>query len=172
VVLATPRIITATIQSFTALQVTIDRTEDFPSGIGTPFTYRLSFLIADGATVSNVNVTTTGGGTCSVLPNMDISCSGVLTSLVISYRYSFTPNLNPPYVFLGFGGSDTTNVDYTVNVFYPSNFTFVESTPPPDSHDLGTRSLVWTQNNAFQFRPEIRFQALDLYGVWLPYITR
>jgi hypothetical protein len=169
---ATPRIITAVIQSFASLKVSIDRTEAFPSGIGTPFTYHLSYLVGQGATVSNITVTPTGGGTCTVLSNLDISCSGVLTSLVITYQYSYTPTMHPPYVILDIGGSDTTSVDYTINVFYPSTFTFVESTPPPDSHTPATRALVWTRSNAFELRPAIRFQALDLYGTWLPLAQR
>jgi hypothetical protein len=172
VALATPRTITAIIQSFTALRVSIDLTEVFPSGIGTPFIYRLSFLVDRGFTVSDVMATPTGGGTCTVQANLDISCNGVLTRLEIFYRYAYTPTLHPPHVILGFGGSDTTLVDYTVNVEYPATLTFVESTPPPDSHNPTSRSLVWTKSSAFEFRPNLRFQALNLYGTWLPLINR
>ncbi len=170
---ATPRIITAVIQSFTALRVSIDRTEDFPSGIGTPYTYHLSYLVDQGATVSNVIVTPTGGGVCSVLANLDISCpTGTLTSLVITYQYSYIPAMHPPIVTLNIGGSDTTSVDYTINVTYPSTFIFVESTPPPDSHTPATRSLVWTKSSAYEFKPAIRFWDVNLYGIWLPLVQR
>ena len=170
--MATPRIITAVIQSFERLKVTINRTENFPSGIGTPFNYRLSVLVARGATVTNITVTPTGGGTCNVQANLDISCSGTLTSLVIKYKYSYIPDMNPPHLTLNIGGSDTTSVNYTLNIVYPSTLTYVSANPLPDSHTPATRSLVWTKSAAYELMPAIRFYAMDLYGVWLPLIIK
>ena len=169
---ATPRTITMAIESFASFSVTISRTENFPSGIGTPYIYRLSFLVDRGASVSNVTVTPTGGGVCNVLSNQDISCTGVLTSLLIGYQYSYTPTLVPPHILLDVGGSDTTRVDYTIVVTYPSSLTFVDSSVPPNSHNLATRTLDWTLNNAFQLRPVVRFLSADLRGIWLPLVQR
>ncbi len=170
--MATPRVITAVIQSFTSLRVTIDRTENFPSGIGTPFFYRISHLVAQGATVSNITVTPAGGGACTIEANLDISCDGVLTSLLITYQYSYIPDIQPPIVILNIGGNDTTSIDYTINVTYPSTFIFVGSAPAPDSHTPATRSLVWTLNGAYELQPAIRFWDVNLYGIWLPFVQR
>lgn len=175
------RIDTFTIEKFEELNTTIYVTLNYPQGHPisslTFIPFWLEFMDRSSVIIDIY------GGTCSLLSDNRISCNGQSTYLSISYRVTLPPGpkaqfesiyklprLSPPAIFIEINTFDTP-IDYTLNVIYPSSFTYISSTIEPTLIQTDQNRLLWSKSSMSSFKPNIEFSVAGLHGIRLP-ITR
>lgn len=126
--------------------LSFDLTDSLAGSLPDPLNWYLHNFDPDH--LSNLNVTWSGGGSCTIQPNNDIYCTGTLTQFTASYSYDYTPFVYGGYIPLGWSGSTSFYTDYTITVTYLDPLVYIRSLGPPPVQE--GNPLIWYQSNTLQ----------------------
>ncbi|GAB4204940.1 MAG: hypothetical protein OHK0022_30550 [Roseiflexaceae bacterium] len=112
------------------------------------------------AKMSDLRLSFAGGGQCRQGSDKAIRCTGTITSLFISYKYSYS--LTPDGMYIDFtagykllGGNFTTNIVADLN-FVPENLQYMRTDTSPSERSLG--HLSWQLSNTTGLRPTTKLR--------------
>lgn len=156
------------VDPYLPFQTSVTHIQDTWSGtLPNPMTYTMSNM----EYVSNVIYTPTGGATCQLAENV-ITCTGVLTKLVISFDFTYiATDYEGTCIWFGFNGTTTFATDYTIQMTYPAPIIYISSgSVAPTSHIGNT--ITWYQANSYQLPGMAKFSDPRVKVLNLPLVMR
>ncbi|MBX3012178.1 MAG: hypothetical protein KF832_11760 [Caldilineaceae bacterium] len=162
---ATPiRIMTYTIENMSLNWITAMIINEYPSGRG-PVNINFSVNYPDLNNFELLEFTWKGSGNCTKRDQQNWSCSGNISYLKFSIRYSFAADLlGQQLVFPVKAFEDGTA--FSLGVIYPSPLEFISSSNPPTT--VASHQLEWTVASLQSFEAILTLRDPRISTLYLP----
>lgn len=164
---AVQRISTLTIQPYTPFQsATAHIKEEYSGSMGSLFTFDVGSFGTEH--ISNLVYTPNSGVTCTHNTDLMITCTGAISEVEINFDFTYVANdYAGPYIWWGYAGNSTYDLDYTFHLIFPAFLEFVR--PYAEAPVTITASqLTWHHANTRRLVGSALFRDSRVRGLYMP----
>ncbi len=111
-----------------------------------------------------------GGGECALQGHGDILCTGNINYLWITWRNVYRPEVKGQIMTDVSMASSPYHVDYTLDVYYPTNLELAETEIAPAIEEPG--HTKWASNNILLFQTWTKYYDSRIKVALLPFVLK